>query len=346
MMKLAIIFGGESFEHEISIVSAIALKKVIFCELVYIFCDKNRNFYLIPTSEINSKRFSDGKYLNDTKLTLKRGGFYYTKLFKERKVEFDCAINIIHGCDGEDGKIAALFDFFGIDYIGPNIEASVLSYNKFFTKLYAKAVGVKTLDYEVISKDNPNITIALPVIIKPLRLGSSIGVSVVREPKELEYALDVAFEFDDEVLVEPFMEGVAEYNIAGCKIGDTVRYSIIEEPQKELILDFDKKYLDFSRTAKVYKARLTEIRNEEMRKIFKLIYEPLFEGAIIRCDFFLVKNKIYLNEINPNPGSLANYLFEEFDALVQDLARSLPKRKKIAIEYKYINSIQSAKGKA
>ncbi|MDR2789737.1 MAG: D-alanine--D-alanine ligase, partial [Campylobacteraceae bacterium] len=98
-MKLAIVFGGESFEHEISIVSAIALKKVIFCELVYIFCDKNRDFYLIPTSEINSKRFSGGKYLNDTKLTLKQGGFYFKKLFGEQKVEFAAAINIIHGCD-------------------------------------------------------------------------------------------------------------------------------------------------------------------------------------------------------------------------------------------------------
>ncbi|MDR2790901.1 MAG: ATP-grasp domain-containing protein, partial [Campylobacteraceae bacterium] len=226
------------------------------------------------------------------------------------------------------------------------IEASVLSYNKFFTKLYAKAIGVKTLEYEVVSKKNRNISMPLPVIIKPLRLGSSIGVSVVKEQKELEYALDTAFEFDDEALVEPFVENVAEYNIAGCKIGDTMRYSIIEEPQKELILDFDKKYLDFSRTAKVYEARLTELRHEEIRRNFRLIYEPLFEGAVIRCDFFLVKNRIYLNEINPNPGSLANYLFEEFSVLVQDLARSLPKRKKIAVEYKYINSIQSAKGKA
>ncbi|MDR1614009.1 MAG: D-alanine--D-alanine ligase [Campylobacteraceae bacterium] len=345
-MRLAIVFGGESFEHEISIVSAIALKKVIFCELIYIFCDKNRNFYLIPTPEINSKRFSSGKYLNDTKLTLKQGGFYFKKLFKESRVEFDAAINIIHGADGEDGKIAALFDFFGISYIGPNIEASAISYNKFFTKLYAKAIGVKTVDYEIVSKDNRNISLPLPVIVKPLRLGSSIGVSVVREPKEIEYALDTAFEFDDEAIVEPFIENVAEYNIAGCKIGDSIRYSIIEEPEKELILDFEKKYLDFSRTAKVYEARLTEIRHEEIRKNFKLIYEPLFEGAIIRCDFFLIKNKIYLNEINPNPGSLANYLFEEFNSLVQDLAPSLPKRKKITVEYKYINSIQSAKGKA
>ncbi|MDR0579657.1 MAG: D-alanine--D-alanine ligase [Campylobacteraceae bacterium] len=345
-MKLAIVFGAESYEHEISIVSAIALKKVIFCELIYIFCDKNRDFYLVSSDKITSKRFSSGEYLSDVKLTLKQGGFYFKKLFKENRVEFDAIINIIHGADGEDGKIAALFDFFNIPYIGPGIEASVISYNKFFTKLYAKALGVKTLDYEVVNKNNKNISMPLPIIIKPLRLGSSIGVSVVKEESELEYALDVAFEFDDEVLIEPFVENVIEYNIAGCKIGGNIRYSIIEEPQKELFLDFNKKYLDFSRTNKVYEARVTEMLHGEIRKNFKLIYEPLFEGAIIRCDFFVIKNKVYLNEINPNPGSLANYLFEEFSALVQDLALSLPKRRKIPVTYKYISSIQSAKGKA
>ncbi|MDR1460087.1 MAG: D-alanine--D-alanine ligase [Campylobacteraceae bacterium] len=345
-MKLAIVFGGESYEHEISIVSAIALKKVIFCELTYIFCDKNRDFYLIPTDKITSKRFSDGKYLDDNKLTLKNGGFYLKKIFKEEKVEVDAVINIIHGADGEDGKIAALFDFFNIRYIGPNIEASVISYNKFFTKLYAESLKVNTLKYELLTKNNREVTLSLPIIVKPLRLGSSIGVSVVKDKSELEYALDVAFEFDDEVLVEPFVENVTEYNIAGCKIGNNMRYSIIEEPQKKLFLDFNKKYLDFSRTNKVFEARVTEMLHEEIRKSFKSLYEPLFEGAIIRCDFFVIKNRVYLNEINPNPGSLANYLFEEFSSLVHDLAHNLPKKRKIPISYKYINSIQSAKGKA
>ncbi|MDR1555102.1 MAG: D-alanine--D-alanine ligase [Campylobacteraceae bacterium] len=345
-MRLAIVFGGESYEHEISIVSAIALKKVVFCELIYIFCDKKRDFYLIPSDEITSKRFSSGKYLSDTKLTLKSGGFYFKKMLKENRVKFDVAINIIHGADGEDGKIAALFDFFNIPYIGPGIEASVVSYNKFFTKLYAQSLNINTLKYELLSKNNREVTLPFPIIVKPLRLGSSIGVSVVKDKKELEYALDVAFEFDDEVLVEPFVENVTEYNIAGCKIKNNIRYSIVEEPQKELFLDFDKKYLDFSRTNKVFEARVTEILHQEIRKNFKSLYEPLFEGAIIRCDFFVIKNRVYLNEINPNPGSLANYLFEEFSALVQDLALNLPKRRKISVSYKYINSIQSAKGKA
>ncbi len=78
-MKIGIVFGGQSFEHEISIVSAISMKKVLKAELVYIFCDYNRDFYLIPTNKINSKRFSSGEYKKDKKLILKNGWFFPKK---------------------------------------------------------------------------------------------------------------------------------------------------------------------------------------------------------------------------------------------------------------------------
>lgn len=345
-MTVAVLFGGQSYEHEISIVSAIALKKVLKCNLVYIFCDSNREFYLIPTNEITSKRFSSGAYKKDTKLTLKQGGFFSKSMLKEKQVDFDVALNLIHGADGEDGKVPALFDFFNIPYIGPRIEGSVLSYSKLWNKYLAQEMGVKTLNFEVVSKDNRNVTLPLPIIIKPLRLGSSIGLSVVKEGSELDYALDVAFEFDDDVLIEPFIEGVKEYNLAGCKAKEGFLYSIIEEPQKEEVLDFDKKYLDFSRTQRVFEASLDERVSKQMKEAFAKLYEPLFLGALIRCDFFVIDGEIYINEINPNPGSMANYLFEDFDSVIAALAKSLPKQRHIAVQYQYINSIQSAKGKA
>ena len=118
-MKLAVVFGGKSFEHEISIVSAIALKKVLTWELVYIFCDNDHNFYHIPTDTINSKRFSSKEYLKDKALFLKQEGFFFKKMLGEAKLEYDVVLNLIHGADGEDGKIRALFDFFNIPK--PNI---------------------------------------------------------------------------------------------------------------------------------------------------------------------------------------------------------------------------------
>jgi D-alanine-D-alanine ligase len=343
-VKYAIIFGGESFEHEISIVSAIALKDVLKADLSFIFCDADREFYLIPPVKMKSKLFSSGEYRKESKLFLKNGGFYQKSFMKEKIVPIDVMINLVHGADGEDGKLASLFTFFKIPFIGPRIEASVLSFNKLYTKWYAKESGIKVLDYEVLQKGEYSVQTPYPFIVKPLRLGSSIGVSIVREESELSYALDVAYEFDDAVLIEPFIEGVKEYNLAGCKAGDFI-FSIVEEPHKEEFLDFDKKYLDFSRTKQVLEADIDESLKERLHEAFQKIYNSCFEGALIRCDFFVIDGEIYLNEINPIPGSYANYLFEDFTGVITKLSNHLPKEKKIAVEYTYIHSIQKAKGK-
>ncbi len=342
--QCAVLFGGVSYEHEISIVSAIALKDVLDIPISYIFCDKHREFYLISTKEITSKLFSSGAYKKSPKLTLKNGGFFQKSLMKEKKLDFDFLLNVVHGGDGEDGVLAAMLTFFNVPFIGPRTDAGVLSFNKLYTKLYAQSIGVETVDYEVLKKGAYKISLSYPVIIKPLRLGSSIGVSIVRSEGELEYALDVAYEFDDEVLVEPFIEGVKEYNVAGCKAGEFI-LSMVEEPQKEEFLDFDKKYLDFSRTSRVQAADIDTYLEENLKKTFQTVYGKLFEGALIRCDFFVVDGKILLNEINPIPGSMANYLFDDFNGVVKALSEHLPKEKIITIDYQYIHSIQQAKGK-
>jgi len=346
-MKLAILFGAQSFEHEISIVSAIAMKKVLTCEIVYIFCNNDRRFFLIPTDKITSKRFSSSEYLKDREVFIKHGGFFAKKLLGEEKIAYDVVLNLIHGADGEDGKMSALCDFFSIPYIGPRLEASSISYNKLFTKLFAKEVGVHTLPYQLLMKEAPEqIRIPFPIILKPLRLGSSIGISIVKDPGELSYALDVAFEFDTAVLVEPFISGIKEYNLAGAYLNDGFHFSIIEEPQKETFLDFDKKYLDFSRTKRVNEAALSLSLQEALKNAFVSLYQPLFQGALIRCDFFIHEETVYLNEINPIPGSMANYLFDDFETLLHGLSSALPKG--IAMppqSYRYIHSIQSAKGK-
>jgi len=346
-MKIAILFGGSSYEHEISIVSAITMKKVLKkSELVYIFVSSDRKFYLIDTQKINSKLFSSGEYKKSKELTLKNGGFQIDGMFGSKSVDFDVALNLIHGRDGEDGKIASLMEFFHIPFISPRIEASALSYNKLYTKFLAQSLGVKTVAYELLSKnDARKISMDYPVIIKPVRLGSSIGVSIVKEASELDYALDVAFEFDTDVIIEPFIEGVKEFNQAGSYT-DQWELSIVEEPHKEAFLDFEKKYMDFSRDSQVLAADISDELTAKIQENFKKIYDPLFRGSIIRCDFFVVDGEVLLNEINPIPGSMANYLFEDFEGMVQRLSNNLPKEQKISVDYQYIHSIQSAKGKA
>jgi len=346
-MNIAILFGGSSFEHEISIVSAITMKKVLKkSTLTYIFVDANREFWLIDTDKINSKLFSSGEYKKGKQLTLKKGGFFTEGMFGSKQVPFDVALNLIHGRDGEDGKIASLMEFFGVPFISPRVEASALSYNKLYTKFLAQNLGIKTVAFEHLSKNGERkIEMDYPVIIKPIRLGSSIGVSIVKDASELDYALDVAFEFDTDVIVEPFIDGVKEYNQAGCFTNEW-ELSIVEEPHKEAFLDFEKKYMDFSRDSQVLAADIDDTLKEKVQDAFKKIYDPLFRGSIIRCDFFVVDNEVLLNEINPIPGSMANYLFEDFEGTMKRMVKYLPKEQKITIDYQYIHSIQQAKGKA
>ena len=346
-MKIAIVFGGVSFEHEISIVSSIAMKDVLNKELVYLFLDALRDMYHIPTDIINSKVFSSGEYKKFDKVYFQKGGFYKKGgLFsKEKQIDFDVVLNLSHGGDGEDGILSSVLDFYNIPFIAPRTEACVVSSNKFLTKGYASSVDVNTLEYKYFTKGDIVKVDMFPVILKPVKLGSSIGVSIVKSQEELEYALDVAYEFDNAIIIEPFISGVKEYNLAGTKVNGEFKFSIIEEPQKVEFLDFDKKYLDFSRTSKALEVDLGEKLNNEIKESFKRIYNTLFEGSIIRCDFFVVDNKVYLNEINSIPGSMANYLFPDFQNMFDEVAKNLPKKKHIPITYAYVNKIQATKGK-
>lgn len=345
-MKLAILFGGASYEHEISIVSAITVKgKLKGFDLSFIFCDQNHRFYLIEESKMKAITFSRGEHLKMPQITLSNGGFQQ-RGFMSSQLHTMPVLNLIHGGDGEDGTIAALLDFYGISFIGPRKEASMFSFDKHYTKWLAHSLGIKTLPFEAITQETRNsIATAYPFIVKPARLGSSIGVSIVREANELEYALDVGFEFDEVLLIEPFIAGVKEYNLAGFSARGEITYSIVEEPQKAEFLDFEKKYLDFSRSSTVAEASISLALVQQLKDAFKVIYTPLFAGALIRCDFFEIEGEVYLNEINPIPGSMANYLFEDFSGSITKLLGSLPDKKEIRVQYDYIHSISCAKGK-
>ncbi|BBG65793.1 D-alanine--D-alanine ligase [Hydrogenimonas sp.] len=345
-MKFAILFGGASYEHEISIVSAIALKRVLKSPSTFIFLDADGNFFLIKPENMRSDHFSSGAYKKDEKITPVQGGFERRGLLGSKRVDgTDTVVNLVHGAQGEDGTVAALMEFYDIPCIGPSKEASVISYDKWFTKLYAKGLGIETVEYSLLRIDDEReIPFDYPVIVKPLRLGSSIGVSVVRGKEDLDFALDVAFEFDDKVIIEPFMEGIKEYNVAGCRTSSGWQIGTIEAPVKKEFLDFDQKYLDFSRTDAVAAAQIPKELEKRLIEEFKKIYGDIFEGALVRCDFFEREGEILLNEINPIPGSMANYLFDDFASLLEELAASLPKKRNIRPNYAYINRVQSAKG--
>ncbi len=345
-MKLTILFGGASFEHEISIVSAITLKeKLSGFDLSFIFCDQDHRFYLIEPSKMKATTFSKSEHKKMPELTISHGAFTQKGMFGSTEHR-GTVLNLIHGADGEDGTIAALLDFFSIKYIGPRADASIFSYDKRYTKWLCEAKNIKSVKYEVVTaSEHNNINTPYPIIIKPARLGSSIGVSIVKDESELDYALDVAFEYDNALLVEPFIEGVKEYNLAGFMANGEAYFSIVEEPQKNEFLDFEKKYMDFSRSEQALEADIDDALIAKLKNSFLKVYKNMFEGSLIRCDFFVVDGEVLLNEINPIPGSMANYLFEDFKASLELLGNSLPSQKRAKVNYEYIHSISQAKGK-
>ena len=345
-MKLAILFGGASYEHEISIVSAITIKeKLPNFNLSFIFCDQDHLFYKISDAEMIAKTFASGAHKKLPQLSLEKGAFVHKKMFGSKRMEMP-VLNLVHGADGEDGTLASLLEFFDIAYIGPRPAASVFSYDKLYTKWFAEAIDVKTVAFETLNvNDKRLLKTPLPCIVKPARLGSSIGVSIIKEASEIEYALDVAFEFDDNVIVEPFIEGVKEYNLAGYSANGGIHFSIVEEPQKNEFLDFDKKYLDFSRSSAVSEAQIDPELVSKLEANFTKVYQNMFEGALIRCDFFVVDDEVLLNEINPIPGSMANYLFSDFEHVINALLANLPQQRRPQVSYQYIHSINQAKGK-
>ena len=372
-MNFIIVFGGISYEHEISIVSAITLKKELNIAH-FVFIDAENDAYLIPQDLMTSKHFSTGAYKKDAKLIFTKGGFLRKGVFRDEILR-GIVINLIHGKSGEDGQIAGILEFYNIAYIGPRIEASAISFSKELTKNYAKSRGIKVLDYQILRREsnanlanleressesnakdsresNTNLndfnadSLTFPCIIKPSHLGSSIGIAVAKERDDLEYALDSAFEFDNSVIVEPFIPHIREFNLAGFKANGAFHFSIIEEVKKDEFFAFEDKYLDFQGGgAKKKAADLSAEMVAKIQENFIKIYENCFEGALIRCDFFILNDEIYLNEINPIPGSMAYYLFSDFKGAIHTLATNLPKSRKIPIKYNYISRIQAHKGK-
>lgn len=344
-MGYTLLFGGKSFEHEISIVSAVALLKILGPAVESaLFLDDGGTFYAIPLEAMRSNTFSGGLYKKWGEWRIVQGGFEQKSLLGTKRLRPRCIINLVHGAQGEDGVIASLLDFFAIPYVGPRMEGCAVSYNKWMTKLFAEGLGVRTLPFQRLeAADERRCSFDFPVIVKPARLGSSIGVSIAKDTASFEYALDVAFELDSSVIVEPFYEGIEEYNVAGC-LGGGWHLSLVEAPQKKQLLDFEQKYLDFSRTQSIREAEISDELKRALHQTFQTIYDPLFRGALIRCDFFVRDDEIFLNEINPIPGSMANYLFSDFKAMLADLAENLPASRSIKVDYRYIRQIQSAKG--
>ncbi len=304
-MRIGILFGGKSYEHDISIITANviyhALKEKFDVELLYI--DKLGRFKL-PT-KFNISDFASSKKYKD--FNFRKKGIIVG--CKKRKI--DVIVSAMHGVNGEDGVGAVIANLYDIPYVGTNHISSGLLMDKYFTYAVLRSNGIKTINTKYYFKNDILASRNFPLIVKPARLGSSIGISKISNFNELEDKCNSAFLFDDKIVIQPFINDFKEFNQAAYFYDGEIIVSNVEEVFKsEEILSFDDKYL-VTKTPKKHAFITDDVIVEKITNITKKIYRIFELSGIVRIDYMMVCDEILVNEINTTPGSLAYYLFEE-----------------------------------
>lgn len=278
--RVAVIGGGQSCEHAVSLASAAAVADAldpVAYEVVRLTIDL------------------DG--------TWRTGGGRALALGEAVTVLQSCAavLPVVHGPRGEDGSLAALCELAGVPYVGSGVGAGALAMDKWATKLVAGALGIATAPGVLLTAASAAVyAFVHPVVVKPVAAGSSHGVSLVREASQLPAAVDAALALDDRILVEDVVVG-REIDVAVLGTADGDR---VVSPALEVVVDgwfdHDAKYgggADFR-----IPAALTEVARKELEVAALAVYDALGCGGVARVDFFVTEEGPVLNEVNTTPG--------------------------------------------
>lgn len=349
-VKMVIVYGGESAEHDISIITAITIFKKfkvhnIDVELVY----QNRDgkwFVGENLSDFRSyKNFDETKFIE---VTFVQGD---NVLYKKRRTKVnslfkvDFVVNCFHGGAGEDGKFSALMEQAKIPTSSSSSLTLGISMNKYLTKLCAIALDLPIVDFFNFSADEwlnarervmqQLVQFDFPVVVKPVCQGSSIGVSFVSSIAEFTKAVNLALRFDDGVIVERAIVQKREFN---CCVVRTLEgkliYGVDEPVSNKVVITFKDKYLNSNckgKKAGIKNSMFGNMENQKrekgaglsmrdvakIKKISRVLYENLDMNGVVRFDYIYdtKKEKFYLGEINAIPGSLGYYFFDDVNLL-------------------------------
>ena len=349
-LKVAVLFGGKSTEHEISIISAIQAIRSINrekYEVIPVYMTKNNDFYVgdaIGTIEEYThipellKKSTQVIWVKDgDRVSLVR---YPMKKFGNNVItEVDVAFPIVHGTNVEDGTLQGYLATMGLPVVGCDVLSSAVGMNKYVMKTVLKDNGIPVLDCKcytwLVFEDVDSLVSKIeeafqyPVIIKPLNLGSSIGIKKASDRDELIEALDLGFEFSKKILVEHAISNLKEINCSVLGDYESAEASECEEPvNSDDILTFEDKYIGGAKgSAKGAKsggskgmaslkrkipADISDQMRDRIRKMAVDAFISLGCSGVSRIDFMIDMDtdEVYLNEINTIPGSLAFYLWE------------------------------------
>jgi D-alanine-D-alanine ligase len=363
-LKVAVVFGGASVEHEISVISANqvinALDKDKY-EVLPIYITKDQDFYY-STQYNDLKNFKD---LNKaiamgTKIVFKKDNnmvemhSFNNKMFGSSKINvIDIFFPVLHGTNGEDGTFQGLMNVLDATYTFGDTKASAVGQDKVFMKSILSNNGIKVVDFEWfydqdyfnnedVILDELEKKLHYPMIIKPANLGSSIGISKASNRIELSESIAEAFKYENKILVEKVIENLCEVNCAVLGDYSSQQTSAIEEVfQSADFLSYEDKYQakgskekGMAATNRIIPANIsTELENKVSTMAIQT-FKILNLAGNTRIDFLIDKNtnEVYLNETNTIPGSLAFYLWQEkgidFSTLCEDLIKLAIKRKR------------------
>lgn len=337
-LNIGVIFGGNSLEHELSILTAVQAMDNIDkerYEVVPIYIAKDLTIYaggMLRYIDSYKDFHLINRYATKVNIVNKKGKFILetTGLIRREYKEIHLAFPMVHGKNTEDGAIVGYLETLGIPVIGSDIYSSAACQDKVFTKEILRANNLPTIDYvdftdtdykmdkEDIFKQIDKLT--YPLIIKPARLGSSIGIEVVNRKEELESSIDKVLLNDERVLVEEYVANRREFNMSVLLSKGKLIGSVIEEIEKdEPCSYYDKYHKDdddskeedsFKRT---YPANISKLLAEEIEKTSKKAYKALALSGVAKIDYIYDQKakKLYINEINTIPNFFSHHLFDD-----------------------------------
>ena len=331
-LSIGVIFGGRSLEHDLSVLTAIQAMDNIDkerYEVVPIYITKDLTFYsggmLRYIDSYKDFRLID-RYATKVNLINKNGKFVLqtTGLIKRVYKEIHLAFPMVHGKYTEDGSIIGYLETLGIPVVGSDIYSSSLCQDKVFTKEVLNGNDIPVVDYVYFSDNDYKLDkedifkkiekLSYPLVIKPARLGSGIGIEIVNRKEELESSIEKAMKNDERVLVEEYIEDRREFNMAVLLSKGKLIGSVIEEIIKDEPCNYYDKYRKEDDTFKrIFPADISKALTDEIEKTSKKTYKVLALSGVARVDYVYdnKKKKLYVNEVNTIPNFFSHHLFDD-----------------------------------
>lgn len=390
-IKVGVLYGGKTTEHEVSIITAVQAMGYLNTdkyEVIPLYLTKENEMYTGGSlMDMDVYREPDllKRYCTNVVMYNKNGAIILQNkkgIFKRTVKEIDIVIPAVHGYGMEDGNIQGMLDVIGVPYTGSDIYGLTVGQDKVFQKQILEAEGIKVPKYEwfydteYVENEREILDklekLKYPLIVKPARQGSSIGISVANNIESLKEAINDAINYDEKILVEQIIPNMVELNCSVLGSSSYSEASAIEQVMgKDEILSFNDKYIGnkakkgglktcaskgMASASRVIPADISDKLKEEIELTSKKAFRALGASGVVRIDYLYDKKskELYVNELNSIPGSLAFYLWtplkKEYPELLDDLINISVKRfkknlkKTKSFESNILSSYNGSKG--